>query len=86
MDWADVTSQVRKQVTNQRLSFPFPSQGADPLRLGFPHPAPNRHKAMVILYAVDGKPARVFFSDVSVKVTGSDGWMKAQYNLNESRD
>jgi hypothetical protein len=27
---------------------------------------------------VDGKPARVFFSDVSVKVTGSDGWMKAQ--------
>jgi hypothetical protein len=26
----------------------------------------------------DGKPARVFFSDVSVKVTGSDSWMKAQ--------
>jgi hypothetical protein len=26
----------------------------------------------------DGKPARVFFSDVAVKVTGSDGWMKAQ--------
>ena len=27
---------------------------------------------------VDGKPARVFFSDVAVKVTGSDGWMKAE--------
>jgi len=27
---------------------------------------------------VDGKPARVFFSDVSVKATGSDSWMKAQ--------
>jgi hypothetical protein len=26
----------------------------------------------------DGKPARVFLSDVAVKVTGSDGWMKAQ--------
>jgi len=26
----------------------------------------------------DGKPARVFLSDVSVKVTGSDSWMNAQ--------
>jgi len=26
----------------------------------------------------DGKPIRVFFSDVSVKLTGSDSWMKAQ--------
>ena len=26
----------------------------------------------------DGKPIRVWFSDVSVKVTGSDTWMKAQ--------
>jgi hypothetical protein len=26
----------------------------------------------------DGKPIRVFFSDVAVKVTGSDKWMKAQ--------
>ena len=26
----------------------------------------------------DGKPIRVFFSDVAVKVTGSDTWMKAQ--------
>jgi hypothetical protein len=26
----------------------------------------------------DGKPVRVFFSDVSVKVTGSDSWMNAQ--------
>jgi hypothetical protein len=26
----------------------------------------------------DGKPVRVFFSDVSVKVTGSDTWVKAQ--------
>lgn len=26
----------------------------------------------------DGKPIRVFFSDVSVKVTGSDTWMKAE--------
>jgi hypothetical protein len=26
----------------------------------------------------DGKPLRVFFSDVSVKVTGSDSWMNAQ--------
>ena len=26
----------------------------------------------------DGKPLRVFFSDVSVKVTGSDTWMNAQ--------
>ena len=26
----------------------------------------------------DGKPVRVFFSDVSVKVTESDGWMNAQ--------
>jgi hypothetical protein len=26
----------------------------------------------------DGKPLRVFFSDVSVKLTGSDTWMKAQ--------
>ncbi|HSV04946.1 MAG TPA: hypothetical protein VLI07_00445 [Candidatus Binatus sp.] len=26
----------------------------------------------------DGKPLRVFFSDVSVKLTGSDAWMNAQ--------
>jgi hypothetical protein len=26
----------------------------------------------------DGKPVRVFFSDVSVKLTGSDTWIKAQ--------
>jgi hypothetical protein len=26
----------------------------------------------------DGKPLRVFFSDVSVKLTGSDSWMNAQ--------
>jgi len=26
----------------------------------------------------DGKPLRVFFSDVSVKLTGSDTWMNAQ--------
>jgi hypothetical protein len=26
----------------------------------------------------DGKPVRVFFSDVSVKVTGSDSWINAQ--------
>ena len=26
----------------------------------------------------DGKPVRVFYSDVSVKVTGSDSWMNAQ--------
>jgi hypothetical protein len=26
----------------------------------------------------DGKPARIFFSDVSVKLTGSDTWMNAQ--------
>jgi len=26
----------------------------------------------------DGKPIRIFFSDVAVKVTGSDAWMKAQ--------
>ena len=26
----------------------------------------------------DGKPLRVFFSDVTVKVTGSDSWMNAQ--------
>ena len=26
----------------------------------------------------DGKPIRIFFSDVSVKVTGSDTWLKAQ--------
>jgi hypothetical protein len=26
----------------------------------------------------DGNPARIFFSDVSVKVTGSDSWMNAQ--------
>src|SRR6478609_10598545 len=26
----------------------------------------------------DGKPARIFFSDVSVKVTGSDSWVNAQ--------
>ena len=26
----------------------------------------------------DGKPIRVFYSDVSVKVTGSDTWIKAQ--------
>ena len=26
----------------------------------------------------DGKPVRIFFSDVSVKLTGSDGWMNAQ--------
>jgi hypothetical protein len=26
----------------------------------------------------DGKPVRVFFSDVSVKVTGSDSWANAQ--------
>ena len=25
-----------------------------------------------------GKPLRVFFSDVTVKVTGSDSWMNAQ--------
>jgi hypothetical protein len=28
--------------------------------------------------SADGKPARIFFSDVAVKVTGSDGWMNAQ--------
>jgi hypothetical protein len=26
----------------------------------------------------DGKPIRVFFTDVAVKVTGSDKWMMAQ--------
>jgi hypothetical protein len=26
----------------------------------------------------DGKPVRIFFSDVSVKVTGSDSWMNAE--------
>ena len=26
----------------------------------------------------DEKPVRIFFSDVSVKVTGSDSWMNAQ--------
>jgi len=26
----------------------------------------------------DGKPVRVFYSDVSVKVTGSDTWMDAK--------
>jgi hypothetical protein len=26
----------------------------------------------------DGKPLRVFFSDVAVKVTGSDNWISAQ--------
>ena len=26
----------------------------------------------------DGKPVRVFYSDVSIKVTGSDNWMNAQ--------
>ena len=26
----------------------------------------------------DGKPIRVFFSDVSVRVTGSDTWLKAE--------
>jgi len=26
----------------------------------------------------DGKPVRVFLSDVSVKLTGSDTWMNAQ--------
>jgi hypothetical protein len=29
-------------------------------------------------YTADGKPLRVFFSDVSVKLTGSDAWMNAQ--------
>ena len=28
--------------------------------------------------SADGKPIRIWFSDVSVKVTGSDTWMKAQ--------
>jgi len=26
----------------------------------------------------DGQPLRIFFSDVSVKVTGSENWIKAQ--------
>jgi hypothetical protein len=26
----------------------------------------------------DGKPLRLFFSDVAVKVTGSDSWINAQ--------
>ena len=28
--------------------------------------------------SADGKPIRIWFSDVSVKVTGSDSWMKAE--------
>ena len=28
--------------------------------------------------SADGKPIRIFFSDVSVKLTGSDKWMKAE--------
>jgi hypothetical protein len=27
---------------------------------------------------VDGKPLHLFFSDVSVKLTGSDTWVKAE--------
>ena len=26
----------------------------------------------------DGKPARIFFSDVAVKLTGSDAWVDAK--------
>ena len=41
-------------------------------------------KAGPLLFATDhrgtadGNPLRIFFSDVAVKVTGSDTWMKAE--------
>jgi hypothetical protein len=52
--WADVTSQVRMQVKSQKLLMAFPAQGADLPKLGFPDPAPNRRKALAVLYSLDG--------------------------------
>ena len=34
--------------------------------------------ASIAFFQSNGKPLRVFFSDVSVKLTGSDTWMNAQ--------
>jgi hypothetical protein len=54
-DWADVTEQVRKMVKNSRLRFVLPREGAALPQLGFPDPAPNRFKQLVVVYSHNGK-------------------------------
>jgi hypothetical protein len=55
--WSDVTEQVRKRVGNGRLSIASPERGDELGTLGFPDPAPNQRKRLLIVYAVDGEPA-----------------------------
>jgi hypothetical protein len=54
-DWADVTEQIRKMVKDSRLRFLLPREGGELPTLGFPDPAPNRLKHLVLVYAYNGK-------------------------------
>jgi len=54
-DWADVTEQVRKLVKDSRLRFVLPREGGALPQLGFPDPAPNRLKQLVVVYSFQGK-------------------------------
>jgi hypothetical protein len=58
-DWADVKEQVRKLVKDSRLHLIVPREGSALPQLGFPDPAPNRLKQLVVVYAVNGKQQSV---------------------------
>jgi Domain of unknown function (DUF3395) len=52
--WADVTRLVRGRVRSSRLSIMVPYHGATLQQMGFPDPAPNKAKALVVVYANAG--------------------------------
>jgi len=58
-DWADVTEQVRKLVKDSKLHLVLPREGSALPQLGFPDPAPNRLKQLVVVYSLNGKEQSV---------------------------
>jgi hypothetical protein len=58
-DWADVTEQVRKLVKDSKLHLVVPRQGRALPQIGFPDPAPNRLKQLVVVYSLNGKEQSV---------------------------
>lgn len=53
--WADVTPQTKKHIKGSRLRLDVPYHGRDLASVGFPDPAPNRLKTLVVVYSFDGQ-------------------------------
>jgi hypothetical protein len=60
--WADVTAQVKHQIRDGRLQMTVPYHGDELRTIGFPDPAPNREKLLIIDYIIDGRPGRATFA------------------------